>query len=164
MSYINYIKYLLISLFDIWECYIYYFNSIMQISITKKFNTQLNTLESSTIYLNIPLYNFVNKINIVHPLYKVFHQWLCSYNTVVCRSVTFCNPQSSANKIKIEALVGILKWNGSLTWNMEVALVSGMEVVKVMTTGFQIRKNAKQNAWSHQVEVSLIPFFQIVNS
>lgn len=106
---INYIKYLLISLFDIWECYIYYFNSIMQISITKTFNTQLNTLESSTIYLKIPLYNFVNKINIVHPLYKVFHQWLCSYNTVVCRSVTFCNPQSSANKIKIEALVGISK-------------------------------------------------------
>jgi hypothetical protein len=47
---------------------------------------------------------------------------------------------------------------------MEVALVSGMEVVKAMTTGFQIRKNAKKSVWSHQAEVSPMLFFQILSS
>jgi hypothetical protein len=37
---------------------------------------------------------------------------------------------------------------------MEVALVSGMEVVKAMITDFQVRKNAKKSVWSLQAGVS----------
>lgn len=47
---------------------------------------------------------------------------------------------------------------------MEVALDSGMEVVREMTTGFQVRKNAKKSVWSHQAEVSAIHFSQYLNS
>jgi len=36
---------------------------------------------------------------------------------------------------------------------MEVALDSGMEVVREMTTGFQVKKNAKKSVWSHQAEM-----------
>jgi len=36
---------------------------------------------------------------------------------------------------------------------MEVALDSGMEVVREMTTGFQVRKNAKKSVWNHQAEM-----------
>jgi hypothetical protein len=37
---------------------------------------------------------------------------------------------------------------------MEVALVSGMEVVKEMITDFQVRKNAKKSVWNLQAGVS----------
>jgi hypothetical protein len=37
---------------------------------------------------------------------------------------------------------------------MEVALVSGMEVVKAMITDFQVRKNAKKSVWSLRAGVS----------
>jgi len=47
---------------------------------------------------------------------------------------------------------------------MEVALDSGMEVVREMTTGFQVRKNAKKSVWNHQAEVSTVHFSQYLNS
>jgi hypothetical protein len=47
---------------------------------------------------------------------------------------------------------------------MEVALVSGMEVVREMTTGFQVRKNAKKSVWSRQAGVSTVHFSQHLNS
>jgi len=47
---------------------------------------------------------------------------------------------------------------------MEVALGSGMEVVREMTTGFQVKKNAKKSVWSHQAEVSAVHFSQYLNS
>lgn len=37
-----------------------------------------------------------------------------------------------------------------MIWNMEVALVSGTEVVKAMITDLQVRKNAKKSVWSLQ--------------
>jgi hypothetical protein len=39
---------------------------------------------------------------------------------------------------------------------MEVALVSGMEVVKAMITDFLVRKNAKKSVWSLQAGVSFM--------
>jgi len=53
--------------------------------------------------------------------------------------------QSLVHKIKTEETAETLKLNGSLTWNMVAALVSGMVDVGVMTTDFQHRMNAERN-------------------